>query len=157
MVGIVLVIAEAHLSTHGILGVLGVIALAASGLLLFNTDTSAIEISAPVVITVAILLGGGLVFGASKAVEARRAPVATGREDLVGATGDVRVPLNPVGQIFVDGALWRATLADDAPVEDAERVRERGVRVAVEAVEGLTLRVRPLAEVVADTTEGVRT
>ncbi|MDX6582700.1 MAG: hypothetical protein QOI10_1884 [Solirubrobacterales bacterium] len=155
-IGFVLVIAEAHLATHGILGVLGVIALGASGLLLFNTGSSSFEISAPAVIAVAVLLGGGLAFIVSKAVAARKTPVRTGREDLVGATGDVRVPLTPVGQIYVDGALWRATLPDDAPAEDAERVRERGVRVAVEAVEGLTLRVRPLAEVVAGTEEGAR-
>ena len=66
------------------------------------------------------------------------------------------MPLSPVGQVFVDGALWRATLADDAAEADAERVRERGARVRVEAVEGLTLRVRPLAEVIADAEEGVR-
>ena len=89
---------------------MGVIALAASGLLLFDTDSSAFEVSVPVVIAVAVLLGGGLAFAVSKAVAgAASAPVATGREDLVGATGDVRVPLTPVGQVFVDGALWRAT------------------------------------------------
>jgi membrane-bound serine protease (ClpP class) len=156
VIGIVMIIAEAHLATHGILGVVGVIALAASGLLLFNTDSSTFEVSAPVVIVVAILLGGGLTFAVSKAVEAGRAPVQTGREDLIGASGDIREPLTPVGQIYVDGALWRASLADDAAADDAERVRERGARVRVEAVEGLTLRVRPLAEVVSDTEEGAR-
>ncbi|HEY8001348.1 MAG: nodulation protein NfeD [Vicinamibacteria bacterium] len=156
VIGIAMIIAEAHLATHGILGVVGVIALAASGLLLFNTDSSTYEVSAPVVIAVAVLLGGGLTFAVSKAVEAGRAPVQTGREDLIGASGDVREPLTPVGQIYLDGALWRASLADAADDDDAERVRERGARVRVEAVEGLTLRVRPLAEVVSETEEGAR-
>jgi membrane-bound serine protease (ClpP class) len=156
-IGMVLVIAEAHLPTHGILGLFGVIALAASGLLLFNTDSTSFEISAPVVIAVAILLGGGLSFGVSKAVAARHEPVRTGREEMIGATGDVRIPLDPVGQVYVAGALWRARLPDGADEADAERVRRRGVRVAVEAVEGLTLRVRPLAEVAAEPEEGVRT
>ena len=43
---------------------------------------------------------------------------------------------------------------------EAERVRDRGARVRVEAVEGLTLRVRPFeesSEVVATSEEGVRT
>jgi membrane-bound serine protease (ClpP class) len=156
VVGIVMVIAEAHLNTHGIVGAVGVIALAASGLLLFNTDSSAFEISVPVVIVVAVLLGGGLAFTVSKAVAARHTPVQTGRENLIGSIGDVRVPLSPVGQVFVAGALWRAALADNAAADEAERVREHGARVRVEAVEGLTLRVRPLPEVVADTEEGVR-
>jgi membrane-bound serine protease (ClpP class) len=157
VIGVGLIIAEAHLDTHGIVGVIGVGALAASGLLLFNTDSSEFEVSVPVVITVALLLGGALAIAISKAVQAGRAPAHTGREHLVGATGDVRIALNPVGQVYVDGGLWRASLADGVPADEAERVRERGARVRVEAVEGLTLRVRPLAEVVATTEEGVRT
>jgi len=146
VIGVALLVAEAHLPTHGLLGVVGVIALVVAGLLLFNTDTSAFEISVPVVIVVAVLLGGGLAFAAKKAVDARAAPVQTGIEELVGSEGRVRVPLTPVGQIFVDGALWRARLAQDANPDDAALVRERGARVRVEAVEGLTLRVRPLVE-----------
>jgi membrane protein implicated in regulation of membrane protease activity len=56
------------------------------------------------------------------------------------------VPLDPVGQAFVAGALWRVTLADGAAEGEAERVRERGARVRVESVEGLTLRVRPVEQ-----------
>ena len=156
VIGVAMIIAEAHLDTHGIVGAIGVIALAASGLLLFDTDSSELEVSAPVVIAVAILLGGGLAFAVSKAVEAGRAPAQTGREYLVGASGEVRVPLAPVGQVYLDGALWRAMLADDASDDEAERVRGRGARVRVEAVEGLTLRVRPLAEIVSATEEGAR-
>ncbi len=157
VIGIGLLIAEAHLPTHGILGVVGVIALAASGLFLFNTDSSQFEVSAPVVILVAVLLGAGLALAVTKAVAARRTPVQTGREELIGTAGDVRVPLTPVGQVYVDGALWRARLAEDADPDDVERVRRRGARVRVEAVEGLTLRVRPQSELAAEREEGALT
>jgi len=64
----------------------------------------------------------------------------------------VREPLDPIGQIFVEGALWRAELTPPgAGTEQAAtgsagdgRPLERGSRVRVESVEGLTLRVRPL-------------
>jgi membrane-bound serine protease (ClpP class) len=151
ILGFALIIAEVHLPTHGILGLAGVISLVAAGLLLFNTNSSAFEVSVPVVILVAVLLGGGMMFVVTKAVEARRAPVATGQEEMIGSVGDVRVPLDPIGQIFISGALWRAKLAENADPADAERVRKRGARVSIVAVEGLTLRVRPLAANVGST------
>jgi len=144
VVGIGLIIAEAHLPTNGVLGAVGVLALALSGLLLFDTGSDAFEVSAPVVIVVALLLGGALAFAVQKVVAARHRPVMTGWEEMVGAVGEVRQPLVPAGQVFVDGALWRAVPAEGAPAGEVERVSRRGARVRVEAVEGLTLRVRPL-------------
>lgn len=144
--GIAMIIAEAHLPTSGVLGAIGVVALALAGLLLFNTGSDAVEVSAPVVIIVAVLLGGGMALAVHKVVQARHNPVMTGWEEMVGAIGEVRQPLVPTGQIFVGGALWRAAPAEGVDADDAERVRERGARVRVEAVEGLTLRVRPLEE-----------
>ena len=73
--GIGLIIAEAHLATFGILGVIGVIALALSGLMLFDTDAEGFEVSAPLVIGVAVALGGLLAIAVRKVVEARRDPV----------------------------------------------------------------------------------
>lgn len=144
--GVGLIIAEAHLPTHGILGAVGVLSMALSGLLLFDTDSDAFEVSVPVVVTVTLVLGGFLAFAVHKVMEARRRSVHTGWEEMVGALGEVRVPIDPVGQVFADGALWRASPAEDADDADAERLRERGAAVRIEAVEGLTLRVRPSDE-----------
>src|SRR5919197_1318552 len=106
--GIAMIIAEAHLPTHGILGASGVASLIASGLLLYDTNTSAFEISPVVVIIVGLILGGALAFAVERAVRARRQPKRTGWEEMTGAIGEVREPLDPVGQVFVQGALWRA-------------------------------------------------
>jgi membrane-bound serine protease (ClpP class) len=145
VLGVGLIIAEAHLPTHGILGGVGILSLALSGLLLFNTDSDAYEVSVPVVIVVALLLGGFMAFAVQKVVQARRNPVITGWEEMVGAEGEVRETIDPVGQVFVHGALWRASLADGAGGDSAGEALERGVRVRVESVEGLTLRVRPVS------------
>jgi membrane-bound serine protease (ClpP class) len=139
--GIAMIIAEAHLPTHGILGASGVASLVASGLLLYDTNSSAFGVSAPVVIAVGLILGGLLAFAVERAVQARSQPKRTGWEEMVGAVGEVRQPLAPVGQIFVQGALWRARLGGD---NRDDRTLERGSRVRVESVEGLTLEVRPL-------------
>ena len=144
VVGIAFVIAEAHLPTHGILGAVGVAAMVASGLLLFDTGTSTLEVSAPLVIAIGVALGGLLALAVKKVVQARRNPTMTGWEEMIGATGDVRVPLAPVGQVFVGGALWRARLADGTADDDARLVADRGARVRVESVDGLTLYVRPV-------------
>jgi membrane-bound serine protease (ClpP class) len=138
VLGIALIIAEAHVSANGILGVVGVISLAVSGLLLFDTDSEGFGISPPLVIGVAIALGGALAFATSKVVEARRRPVHTGYEELVAREGDVRVTLDPVGQVFLSGALWRAESVDGSRIP-------LGATVRVESVDGLTLMVRPVA------------
>jgi membrane-bound serine protease (ClpP class) len=140
--GIGLIVAEAHLPTHGILGASGVASLVASGLLLYDTKSSAFEISAPVVIAVGLALGILLAVAVERAVRARRLPKHTGWEEMVGAVGEVRQPLDPIGQVFVLGALWRARLASGTNGD--RRSIERGSRVRVESVDGLTLQVRPL-------------
>jgi membrane-bound serine protease (ClpP class) len=141
LAGVLMIIGEAHLPTHGILGASGVAALIASGLLLYDTNTSAFEISPVVVILVGLFLGSGLAIAVSKAVKARHLPKRTGWEEMVGAVGEVREPLDPVGQIFVQGALWRAELVG---ANGDRRALERGSRVRVESVEGLTLHVSPV-------------
>jgi membrane-bound serine protease (ClpP class) len=136
--GIALIVAEAHLPTHGVLGAAGVGALVVSGLLLFDTDSDALEVSVPVVIVTGLVLGGLIAFAVQKALQANRTQAMTGWEELLGAVGEVRVPLSPVGQVFVEGALWRARPADEGATLD------RGYRVRVESVDGLMLLVRPV-------------
>jgi membrane-bound serine protease (ClpP class) len=148
VVAIVLFVLELKIGGHAVFAVGGIIALIASGLLLFNTDNSAFSIDVPVVIFAAALLGGLTMFAVSKAVTARHGPVSTGWEELVGMEGKVRVPLEPMGQIFVQGALWRARLSDSDAVSPPV-----GGRVRVDSVEGLTLGVTPLGAATTDKEE----
>jgi membrane-bound serine protease (ClpP class) len=131
-----LIVAEAHLPTGGILGVLGIAALVAGGLLLFDEGDGGESVSPWVAIPVAVVLGGGVLAVGQRVLAARHREVRTGQEELVGSTGRVRVALDPVGQVFVQGALWGARAAGD------ERI-EVGVSIMVEAIDGLTLIVAP--------------
>jgi membrane-bound serine protease (ClpP class) len=139
IVAIVLFVLEFKIGGHAVFAVGGIAALIASGLLLFNTGNGVFSIDVPVVIFTAVVIGGLTLFAVSKAVAARHGPVSTGWEEMVGTEGIVRVPLEPVGQIFVQGALWRAKLSDPeaAPPPVGDRVR-------VDSVDGLTLGVTPL-------------
>jgi len=140
LAGLALIIAEVHLPTGGVLGISGVVALVASGLLLYNTDSDQFGISAPVVIVVGVLLGGMIFFATQRVVAAHRRGVLTGWEEMIGAVGDVRVALDPIGQVFAEGALWRAERAEEGPPI------QPGYTVRVDSIEGLNLRVRPVGD-----------
>jgi len=130
-----LFVAEAFIVSHGALAVGGVISLIFGGLLLFNTN-DAYEVSVPIVIFTAALLGGFFAWVIGKAVQARHRKVHTGAEELIGARGVVRSQLDPIGHVFVRGALWRAHAVDN-------RTLDVGEEVVVERIDGLTLTVAP--------------
>jgi membrane-bound serine protease (ClpP class) len=139
LIAATLFILELKVGGHAIFAIGGVAALIASGLILYDTG-GAFSISVPVVVAAGATFGGLTLFAVSKVLEARHGPVSTGWEELTGKEGRVRVPLDPVGQIFIQGALWRARLADES--EESPPV---GGRVRVTAVDGLTLLVGPAA------------
>jgi membrane-bound serine protease (ClpP class) len=131
-----LIAAETQIPSGGILGGAGVAALVAGLLVLYDTDSEALRVSVPAAVAAGVLLGGLVLFAASKGLAARKAPPRGEAGDLVGASGVVRAPLDPVGQVLVSGALWRAKTAE-------ERGVPRGARVEVRSVDGLTLTVQP--------------
>jgi membrane-bound serine protease (ClpP class) len=140
--------AEAFIVSHGALAAGGVVALAFGGLLLFDTDSEAFEISVPLVLLTAAILGGFFAWIISKAVQARHRQVHTGAEELIGARGEVRSSLDPVGHVFVKGALWRARSEQEG--------LEMGDTVVVEGVDGLTLTVAPAPDAPEGSVEGVQ-
>lgn len=145
--GVVLLGLEAWVSAHGLMGLSGVIAIAAGGLMLFRTPGEGV--SPFLVIGMSVVVGVLLAFVATKVVQARHRPVIAGGGSLtlVGRTAVVRTRLQPRGQVYLHGELWQAEAADG---EDVDPGRE----VVVEGVEGLTLRVTPAP---APTTEGAPT
>jgi membrane-bound serine protease (ClpP class) len=136
VLALVLFIAEAHAPTT-VLGLLGVGALVGAA---FAYRDDGHDIAVAWIVVGGVILAGFVVFASRKALQAHREePVRTGWEEVVGSVGDVREPLNPSGQVFVGGALWRARPADEG-IEIGV-----GNRVRVESVDGLTLVVRPVA------------
>jgi hypothetical protein len=62
-----------------------VVALAISGLLLYDTDSEGFGVSAPLVIAVAVIFGLAVVWVSRKVMEAHRGQVHAGYEELIGA------------------------------------------------------------------------
>jgi membrane-bound serine protease (ClpP class) len=138
LAGAALVVAEAHVP-GGVLGGAGGLALIAGGVLVIASLGGGALIAVPVAVALGLGAGGWALVAARTAGSARRTQVRAGAEGLCGRIGVVRAWDEPAGQVFVDGALWRARL-DWAPPE-AEALHE-GDPVVVERVSGLTLCVR---------------
>ena len=139
IVGVVLLVAEAHLAAAGVIGIAGVVALAAGGVWLAIASGIGLALALPVAAGLSVTAAAALLVASRKAAEASRLRVSAGSERLIGRVAMVRSPLEPVGQVMVDGALWRARRDWDEEVDGA---LEQGDRVVVERVDGLTLSVR---------------
>lgn len=142
ILGGVLLVAEAHLPTAGVLGVLGTVALA-GGLVLALGAVGGIALAVLVSLAVAAVSGAFVVLAARKTSAARRRRVRSGPESLVGRIGVVRGASGAVEHVFVDGALWRARPSWQ---DEEQRALQAGDPVVVERVNGLTLSVRPAEE-----------
>jgi membrane-bound serine protease (ClpP class) len=142
LLAIGLFIAAVALKRYRPLSIAGVVALILSGIFMFDRSTD--PTSVPAVIVGAGVLGGFMMFVIERGSKAKDRPVRTGWEELVGMSGDVRSSVNPRGQVFVDGGLWQAELA-----EGAEPVL-LGSRAEVVEVRGLTLIVKNATEGVAE-------
>ena len=136
LAGAALVIAEAHVP-GGVLGVAGGLALIAGGVIVIAALGGGAAFAVPVGVGLGVIAGGGTLVVARKAAAARQARVQSGVEGLCGHVGVVRTWSEPAGQVFVDGALWRAR--HDWPLDEA---LHEGDPVVVERVSGLTLCVR---------------
>jgi membrane-bound serine protease (ClpP class) len=77
---------------------------------------------------------------AVKSLRVRRLLIRTGRQAFPGRVATVRTVPAPIGQVQLDGALWRARLWE---LEDEGAPLAEGSPVVVESIDGLTLTVRP--------------
>jgi len=131
IVGVALLVIDAHVTTHGVLTVGGLVAMAVGLSTLFNGGPGAEHVSTPLVVTVVAILGGFWAFAIGKAVASRRLPVSVGPQEMVGMEGVMRDD----GLVFVRGELWHA--------ESPQPLRP-GQRVVVDGLDGLNLRVHPV-------------
>jgi membrane-bound serine protease (ClpP class) len=136
--GVVLLIAEIKVVSHGVLTIGGVIAMVLGSFMLYEAPETGFRISWLVILPTVGATAGLVAWVVSAGLRALYRRPSTGPGDMIGRTGVARMPLAPEGQVQVEGELWRAVV-DDGPVAACEPVR-------VTAVEGLTLRVVRAAE-----------
>jgi len=133
LLGMALLAAEVLAPSFGVLGVGGVVAFIVGGLLLFDRDIPGLGVPLPLIFGLAassaavVLLGGGM------ALRARRRPVVSGREEMIGAVAEVLVVDKGGAWAQVHGERWKVQSPD---------ALAQGQRVRVVALHGLTLEVR---------------
>jgi membrane protein implicated in regulation of membrane protease activity len=126
----------------GVLGAVGGVVLASGAALALAGAGGGAAVVIGVVLGALAATGLWLAFATRKALATRRLRLASGREALTGRCGVVRRWQDGDGQVFVDGALWRARPS----WPDAEEQLSAGDAVVVERVSGLTLAVRRAEE-----------
>jgi membrane-bound serine protease (ClpP class) len=130
LLGVALLVIDLHAPTHGVLTIGGLIALLFGLALLFQNEPGAYRVNLWLILGIGGAIGIFWAFATGKAFAARRLPVATGVQKMVGKIAEVRGP----GLVFVDGALWQAHAADGSELVAGEQVK-------VQAVDGLQLTV----------------
>jgi membrane-bound serine protease (ClpP class) len=131
--GVVLLIAEIKIVSHGVLAIGGVVSMALGSLMLFDAPEIGFRVSWWVIVPSVGATAGLFLFVVAAGVRALTRPPATGAEGLIGKTATARERLAPEGQVLISGEIWRA-VAEGEPVES-------GAPVRVVGVDGLTLKV----------------
>jgi membrane-bound ClpP family serine protease len=140
VIAVALLVAELLLPTGGALAVLGALGFVAAGVVALDSNSSTGDWAGPALVALGVLSLITFYFVTRKVVAAHRdEDVRTGTEEMIGSTVEVRNTLAPEGQVWSGGTLWSARLADGAggPARP-------GDRVVIEAVDGLTLLVKPV-------------
>lgn len=132
--GLVLLIAEIKVVSHGVLAIGGVVSMLLGSLMLYDApETTGIRLSWYVVVPTVGTTGALVFFAVTMGIRALYRPSVTGEAAMVGRLGVARSALEPDGRVLIDGELWRA-VSPDGRIEAGEPVR-------VTAIDGLTLEV----------------
>ena len=134
LVGIGFMVAEAFLPSFGALGIGGVVAFVIGTVILIDTDIEGFAVSLPMMIGIGIVNALVFVGIVGLAAKARRQPIVTGQEELLGSVGEVITEFADEGRVRVHSEDWKARTR--VPLKAGDRVR-------VTAVEGLTIIVEP--------------
>jgi membrane-bound serine protease (ClpP class) len=134
VVGIGLMAAEVFTPTFGVLGIGGVVAFVFGSIMLIDSELPGYQVPIPIIAGFAASTALLAFVALGAAVRARSGKVVSGVEAMIGAEATVIDDVVGTGRVRAFGESWLAK--SDVPLE-------RGARVVITAVEGLTLTVVP--------------
>ncbi|MBN9203667.1 MAG: nodulation protein NfeD [Methylibium petroleiphilum] len=134
VLGFALLVAEALQPSFGALGIGGTVAFVIGSVMLIDTDVAGFGIPKGLIAAAAVMNALFMIAVLRMAHKARKRPVVSGSEELIGASGEVLDVSADVSWVRVHSERWRA--ASDAPLHPGQRVHVTGR-------EGLVLKVEP--------------
>lgn len=136
LLALALFILEAKVTSHGVLGVGGIVAMVLGAMFLIRSPLTAGGVSLGVALAATVPFAVITVFLMRLVLRSRGWKTATGREEMIGADGVAvfGLPAGGEGMVRVHGELWQAS--------SPQRVPEGGA-VRVIKVDGLKLHVEP--------------
>jgi membrane-bound serine protease (ClpP class) len=134
LLGIGFMVGEAFFPTYGSLGIGGLIAFVVGSVILIDTDIPGYGVPYALIGGFAVASAAFLLLLIGVALKARRRPVVSGREELIGAAGEVMEDFDVEGWARVHSETWRVRAA--MPLKAGQRVR-------IAAMDGLVLDVVP--------------
>jgi membrane-bound serine protease (ClpP class) len=142
-IGIVLFIVDLHVTNHGLPTLAGLVAFSLGAAALYTQPgdpvAPVVGVALPVIVTMVTLTAlfmGMIVWAAMKTRGMTTAHGLIGAGLPPNTIGEVRRPLTPIGSVYAGGEEWTARASDERPVD-------RGTRVHILRLEGLTLVVEP--------------
>ena len=132
LLGIALMVAEAHIGAFGVIGVAGIVAFVIGATMLFPSGAPGLRLSMPVLAAGTIATAAFFLGGIALLLRSHRRPVVTGGEALAGASGEVVAWSGSGGRVRVAGEIWLARAAGELA---------QGARIKVVGRDGLTLLV----------------
>jgi membrane-bound serine protease (ClpP class) len=134
LVGIAFMAGELFFPAYGSLGIGGAVAFIIGSVILIDTDIPGYGVPLSLVLGIATAGAAFLFLVLGMALKAHRRPVVSGREELIGSTGEVLEDCEHEGWARVHSETWR--IRSGSPLKAGQRVR-------VAALNGLLLDVVP--------------
>ncbi len=137
---VILFLLEIKIVSHGLLAIGGIVSLLLGSLMLIRSGSSLeiLRISRGLIIAATAVTAAFFLFVVGIGIKAQRLKVVTGREAMIGYTGEVIDMLDPAGTVMVQGEIWNA--------ESVSGTIGKGERVTVREMKNLKLYVEPLAK-----------
>ena len=134
LLGMAFMLAEVFMPSFGALGIGGVVAMAVGSVILLDSEVEGYFVAWELIAAFSLMSVAVFVGIATLAMRARQRVVVSGREYMVGATGEALETFSDTGWVQVHGERWRAHTR--APLAHGQRIRVVGL-------DGLTLNVEP--------------